>query len=286
MESNLKTTLHITFGLTGMYLISKSRDAIASVKDTICFEDPLSIGPLCDLNDDEGTERRKWWFKEILESSESENLIKIIEKDLLSLDRLVSTAANYQQIYFWLGDEASEKITAARALHHLQGLDVPVFKSNLAKAGFRSKDGKKTTNNSLTMMSFEYVPEAFGLIEPLDDGDKRSLVSLWRELLADDSVVRLADKEGFHLTDETFVDGYLLNRCTDQNQHSTIVVGYTLMDIWDDFGFHTVGESLLFHRLNVLAKMGKLEITERRKDEDDTQGSLRNFKVRHAQGVH
>ncbi|WP_181182456.1 hypothetical protein [Sphingobacterium lumbrici] len=36
--------------------------------------------------------------------------------------------------------------------------------------------------------------------------------------------------------DETFYDRYLLNRYTKRSQLSPRIVGYTLIDIWDEFG--------------------------------------------------
>ncbi|MBE8719621.1 DUF3658 domain-containing protein [Sphingobacterium pedocola] len=78
--------------------------------------------------------------------------------------------------------------------------------------------------------------------------------------MVDDAVFRVFNKEGAGIIgDETFYDRYLLNRCSKRSQLSSRIVGYTLMDIWDEFGIGDgAGDSYLYYRLNVLGEMGKV----------------------------
>nr|WP_068886626.1 DUF3658 domain-containing protein [Pedobacter panaciterrae] len=105
--------------------------------------------------------------------------------------------------------------------------------------------------------------------EELSEKDKGSFVSLWEQQQKDKSIIYLFDKEQNCIPlEESFFDCYLLNRCGDQSKKSAFVVGYTLFDIWDEWGSGAIDDSYLYYRLNFLEKEGKVKTTNRHEDSE------------------
>lgn len=264
----LKKDLHITFGFSGETILTQSK-IIDDAQGEICnFRDQLALGPLCDL-DNIAIENRKRWFQKLFGSIPSEGEDSFIDDDLNLLKKLIDTSNRYENIYLWLGGEANEKITTARLLFHLQGISVPMYRLNFDKMEFRNKEGVKLDLTSLQAMTVENIPEVSRYFEELSKEDKRSFVSIWDNLLTDKSVIHLYDKSGNYVSgDETFFDEYLLNRCNETPQRSSLIVAYTLFDIWEKFGGGSIGDRFLFHRLNELGNMGKIEISSPHENAD------------------
>jgi len=90
----------------------------------------------------------------------------------------------------------------------------------------------------------------------------QSYASLWTHIRAHNAVINQFDNAGNHLAgEETFFDEYLLKRCSETAQKSSLIVGFTLCDIWDTFNNGYVGELFLYYRLKELANMDKIEIS-------------------------
>lgn len=265
----IKKDLHIVFGPSGKANLSRSQIVNKDHGDILGFDDPLSLGPLCDLDEMEHIENRKLWLKRIFDSFESEDGSNFVDANLNQIRTLLQTIRNYKSIYLWLGNYANEKLTTARLLSHLQGLTIPIFKADFAKAEFKNGKGEDIKLISLQVMKEADVLELGKHFEELSEQDKRSFISLWEQLQKDKSVIHLFDKEDNCISkDESFFDNYLLNRCSDQSKKSAFVVAYTLFDIWDEWGRGEVGDGYLYYRLNVLEKEGKVEITDRHENSE------------------
>jgi hypothetical protein len=138
--------------------------------------------------------------------------------------------------------------------------------------------GKTVVPKSLNVLSAENIKTIGWCFEEISESEKQRFVLLWKQLLVDDAVFRIFNKEGVCIMgDETFYDRYLLNRCAKRSQLSSRIVGYTLMDIWDEFGLgEGAGDSYLYYRLNILGEMGKVEISDRA---DHPESNRRIFNV-------
>lgn len=190
-----------------------------------------------------------------------------IDDDLKLLERIVATVNDFKNIYLWLGEEASEKLTTARLLYHLQELTIPVYRLRFDQMQFLNEKGKRLDLRSLQVMRVENILQTSRYFEKLSADDHFSLVEIWKRTRRDGTLVHLFDRSGEYVSgDEDFFDGYLLNRISDTPQRSSLVVGYTLCDIWDSFGGGCVGDIFLYNRLKELAIMGKIVISNPHED--------------------
>jgi hypothetical protein len=275
-----KKDLHIVFGFTGEAILHQSQQINKEQGDILRFNDSLSLGPLGNLDKNKGIDNRMLWLKKIpgyIEFKDDSNYINI---DLTKIKALVKNINNYKRIYLWLGNEADEKIITARLLYHLQGLSIPIFKPDFSKAEFKNIKGESINISSLLQMKEGDILKLWKHFEELNERDKQSFTSLWERLTKEESVIHLFDKESNYISrDESFFDQYLLNRCSIQDKKSSLVVAYTLYDVWEDWGYGGIGDAFLFYRLNILEKERKIKITNR--DEAPERGH-RLFDVRKA----
>ncbi|MBD1433668.1 DUF1835 domain-containing protein [Sphingobacterium sp. DN00404] len=263
----LRKDLHITFGFSGNAVLKESQLINTKQGEILGFTDPLSQGPLCDLEDTETIKRRKLWMKDVFGSIQLEGGSTFIDDDLNLLTRLMNNAVDFNAIYLWLGDEADEKITAARLLYHLQGQLIPIYKLNFDKMEFRNEKGTKLEINTLQVMCVDNIPEASKYFVELSAADKQAFVSLWDNIREDVSAVHIFDKSGKYVSgNETFFDELLLSKCNNTTQRSSLIVANTLFTIWEKFGGGVVGDLFLYHRLKMLSKMGKIEISNPHED--------------------
>lgn len=270
--------LHITFGFSGKATLVQSQLLDLEHAEIVSFTDPLSEGPLCGLDETEAIRARKQWMQKVFGPIESEESNNFVDDNLTLLKQVISFSDQHSHIYLWLGDDANEKITTARLLFYLKKLSTPIYKLNFHSMDFRNEQGEKLSIRSLQMMLEDNISEAAKHFELLSENDMQSYASLWMHIRARDAAINQFDNAGKHLaSDETFFDEYLLKRCSETAQKSSLIVAFTLCDIWDTFTYGYVDDLFLYYRLKELAHMEKLEIYN---PHDDAERAKIVFDVR------
>lgn len=256
--------LHITFGFSGNATLIQSKFIDPEQGEIVSLTDPLAIGTLCDLDDQERINSRKEWLQKSLGSIESEKEQNFIDDNLALLKSLIDSANKYEKIYLWLGDEANEKLTTARLLFYLQNTSTPIYKLNFNKMEFKNLKGERLDLSSLQILKTEQISTASKQFEKLSSDEITAFATLWESVRTEPSTLRVFDKKGKYLSgDDSFFDSFLLQKSSDTPQVSSTIVGYSLCNIWDCYGGGNVGDIFLFYRLNELAKEGKINISNR-----------------------
>ncbi|GHE31242.1 DUF1835 domain-containing protein [Sphingobacterium griseoflavum] len=259
--------LHITFGFSGKATLVQSKLINLEKDEILCFTDPLALGPLCDLDDLQAIVRRKTWWRKSVGCIHTEGNNNFVDDNLLLLKKVISSSDRYSHIYLWLGDNANEKITTARLLSYLKKLSTPIHKLNFHSMNCRDEQGEKLNTGSLQVMREDQVLEAAKHFQRLSKPDIQPYASLWAHIRKNDAVINLFNSAGNPVAgDQTFFDEYLLRRCSETPQRSSLIVGYTLCDIWNTFHDGSVGDLFLYHRLKELANMGEIEISNPHED--------------------
>ena len=81
-----KKDLHITFGFSGKAILDQSELIDPDLGELMGFVDPLSQGPICDLDDKEAIQKRKAWLQRVFGSIQSEGYNNFIDDDLKLLE--------------------------------------------------------------------------------------------------------------------------------------------------------------------------------------------------------
>ena len=275
-----KQNIHLVFGATADAVLSQSGLIHPEKDDKLVLSDPLTLGPLIEVTNEQGIENRQRWLAEHVDGSITmQNHLDFVREDCDGIKKLVANVAQYEAIYLWLGEDSNEKIAMARLLHLLRGIQVPVFKPDFSKVAVKNIRGETIHPGTLYMMNAADLPEVARHIYELDTREREFWPSLWEQLWSNDSESRIFDKSDNIVSgDRRFFDRFLLAVCSDEPQSSARIVGQALAAIWDTYGMPGVGDVFLFHRLNRLGAEGTLEITER----NDEPHRKHLFKVRKA----
>lgn len=273
----MKKKLHIVFGFVGKAILIQS--GLIQDDEIICFEDPLSLAPLCDLAQTERILKRKQWIDRTLGNFKTEDGVHIVDDTLNKLQATLNNIKSYDRVQLWLGNVDNEKITAARLLYHLRQINIPLFIVDFSKVTFENKIGRILTPIALHQINIKEAKIIDWHFEKLSLEKIQNFISLWEQIRNDDYEIHTFSKDGdIIVADESYYDRYLLARCTNTPQISSKIVGYALCDIWAELGFEcSVGDVLLFDRLNILGENDIIEITNRSKD---LQSERRIFYVR------
>ncbi len=236
-----KRNIHLVFGHTSNTILLQSGLINPETEDVVVLNDPLSLGPLFDVDDERGAEnRRLWWIENVYGLLGSESSIDFFEEDLNRIKKLSNDMPRYKAIYLWFGEDGNEKIAMARLLHYLRGIQIPIFKTDLT---------------SLYLMNPADLPDVAKQFYELNTQHQVYWESLWEQLLSDDATIHIFDKSNNLLTgNHLFFDTFLLEKCTGEPKSSALIVGQALTAIWNTYGLSGIGDVFLFHRLNCLGE--------------------------------
>jgi len=99
-----KKDLHIVFGFTAKAILSQSNYVNAEQGEIVRFYDPLSLRPLCDMDNATAIEERKMWLNEALGSIETENSSNFVDDNLDLIKTIVADNQKIKRIFLWLGE--------------------------------------------------------------------------------------------------------------------------------------------------------------------------------------
>lgn len=245
--------IHITFGLWSKETLTASKVLHPDETVILNLDDPLNIGPLCDLYTPERIHARKEWLGKIFAE------VSMVDKDLETIQSFTDNLQHIRKIYLWMGlhtFETAEVLNAMRLLCHLSELDKEIFMLDFPNIPLERADGKGMMYpGSLAVVAIEQVKILSGSFIPVDKNEVKRFPQRWSGLLSGNSNLRVLEKDGcVREKDDCFYDASLLKNCTEIFQPTARVIGRTLCDI--DF---SVGDGFLNWRLKQLISDGALE---------------------------
>ncbi len=263
--------IHIVFGQSakGEFVHSKKFDLDSIL--LICLEDPLNIGPVCDLNSIEEIEKRKSWLSERLGVPPYLNKdasLTFIDREIETIKTLVENRKN-EKIYFWTGVSASEIMHTARLLYHLNPNCNDVFVFDFHNFSMENRNGEVVYPKCLGATDLSRVDNVKNHFHQLTEEELSEYRKLWEKVKFGNSLLWILDvNEELVAKDETYFDSFLLSYCTNEYQKPARIIGNTLCDT--DFN---VGDGFLAYRMKQLVLMGVIEIRGELKE-------MRDYEVR------
>lgn len=238
--------IHIVFGQSarGMFVHSKKFD-LDSIQ-LICLEDFMNIGPVSDLDSDEGVNIRSQWQLKVFDS--------ILTADLVNIKTLMNNYSN-ENIYLWTGIDASEIIHTARLLYNLQpcGNNVYMFDFSI----FSQKNIYRQTvyPRVLKATDLNNVDDPEKYFRLLTEEELTSYMELWKRIKSENHPVWILENNQIVGKDEDYFDSFLLSYCTNEFQSPAWIIGNVLCDI----DFVVSSDAFLNYRLKQLVNTNKLE---------------------------
>ena len=220
-----KKDIHIVFGESNAGTIRMSEIVDLKSIQFICFQDYLTIGPICGVNSVEEIEKRDEWFSKVFELGWYS-----ADEDIKKIKTLIENYNN-ENIYLWTGFRTCEILNTARLLSHLF---VPC--NNIFLIDFSKVPPKKYENGM-------YYPDALGVLcfsevkklslskhfNQLTEEKLSYFVQQWEKVKLGNSILRILDENGqVSEVEETYFDSLLISCCTNEYKGAARIIGEVL----------------------------------------------------------
>ncbi|MFA7493268.1 MAG: DUF3658 domain-containing protein [Proteiniphilum sp.] len=262
--------IHVVFGNSAKGLFIQSKKFDLDAIQLICLEDALNLGPICDLDSVEEIKKRSNWWSKVFDDPEKmgeEKTFTLINKDVETIKRVVANYTN-EKIYLWTGLVASEIISTARLLYHLQPLNNHIHLFDFSNFSMKNVRGEVIHPECLSVTDLCRVDDVKKHFRILTEEELLKFRQLWKKVKSENFLLWIVENGRIVEKDETYFDSFLLSYCSSEFQHPARVIGHTLYDA--DFN---VGDSFLNYRLKQLILMEKVEYRGELKE-------MRHYKVR------
>ncbi|TKG95215.1 DUF1835 domain-containing protein [Puteibacter caeruleilacunae] len=247
--------IHIVFGRVSRCLID-SNEIDPGTSKIISIYDDLSVGPLCDIGEEENVLRRKKWFQNVYgDISYFSEISDFIDSDLDSIESLIENSNEIGKVFLWTGSYVSEMVSTARLISHLLKLDRDILIVDYPNIAVKSVLGETVFPRSLVETAPSQVKEVLQHFRRIDEKELLAWKDLWKKQKLENGELRVLEQQKqVSVKGTDYFDSLLLRNCTEDFQKAARVIGCTLVDI--DFA---VNDDYLNWRLKQLASEGRIE---------------------------
>jgi len=221
------------------------------------IKDDFAVGPLLDIETDEGWNSRVSWWRELLKNSPYENDSQTFFDDRQTVIQIKEqlNADPSKQVWIWMGQNQHDVCGYYWFMQHFkdyQGTIQVIYLNNLP---FINEKGQLFYPSWLGEIQPRELLKAKRLARPITMSEFEVDPDEWKKLCAENSTVRILEG-GKKIVgkDETFYDGEILKNLTNDWQKATRVLTNTLhrMKI-------KTGDVFIMWRLKELITQGRIE---------------------------
>ena len=221
------------------------------------IKDDFAVGPLLDIETDEGWNSRVSWWRELLKNSPYENDSQTFFDDRQTVIQIKEqlNADPSKQVWIWMGQNQHDVCGYYWFMQHLkdyQGTIQVIYLNNLP---FINEKGQLFYPSWLGEIQPRELLKAKRLARPITMSEFEVDPDEWKKLCAENSTVRILEG-GKKIVgkDETFYDGEILKNLTNDWQKATRVLTNTLhrMKL-------KTGDVFIMWRIKELITQGRIE---------------------------
>jgi len=268
----MKKEYHIGFGRREYNkVLSGAIDFSDPVKEFITYNDNLSNGKLFDFKTLDGLGAReesiRQFYTEVhTEDSVDEEYYLHATNEAIAFRNKLKEISDDDTVYLWLGNESNEYLLKLALYDFFKDSSVKIYEIDWSQIEFSNDNGKKIKAPYLAIYFQDEIGDLLNKFELISTETIEKKSAEWREILNRNSFIKILTKDlTIEEGDESILDDALKARCGSDYQKSALIVGYTLMDLWDKEIFG-IGDSFLFERLAQLARIGILEMVHQHSD--------------------
>lgn len=265
---------HIVFGESDVTTL----EAAIALDETLAGEvviirDDFMVGPLENIYETEGYQRRRAWWQSHVEASpyNTDALINLVD-DRLSVHNLKKFLAEDSdaQLWIWAGQNAHDVCGYYWLITQLQDYNGRIYILYLNNLPFINEKGQIFYPSYLHQILPKEFIKAKKLARKVTPSEFEVDSDEWRKLCAENGMVRILEGGKKVVTkEETFFDADILNNLTTEPQKGS----KALHNILGKMKIKT-GDLFILHRMFLLQEAGKLHLLG-----DPTQG-WKEFEVK------
>ena len=251
--------IHIVFNASEVNLIKdviKLDESLAG--NVLQIKDDFAVGPLIDIDMEEGWNSRVNWWKELLKSSPYENDPQTFFDDRETVKKIREQLDNNadENVWIWMGQNQHDVCGYYWFMQHFkeyQGRIQVIYLNNLP---FINEKGQLFYPSWLSEIQPKELLKAKRLARPVTTSEFEIDPDEWRKLCMENSMVRMLEG-GKKIVgkEERFYDGEILKNLTNDWQKATRVLTNTLhrMKI-------KTGDVFIMWRMKDLIAQGRIEV--------------------------
>ena len=251
--------IHIVFNASEVNLIKdviKLDESLAG--NVLQIKDDFAVGPLIDIDMEEGWNSRVNWWKELLKSSPYENDPQTFFDDRETVKKIKEQLDNNadKNVWIWMGQNQHDVCGYYWFMQHFkeyQGRIQVIYLNNLP---FINEKGQLFYPSWLSEIQPKELLKAKRLARPVTTSEFEIDPDEWRKLCMENSMVRMLEG-GKKIVgkEERFYDGEILKNLTNDWQKATRVLTNTLhrMKI-------KTGDVFIMWRMKDLIAQGRIEV--------------------------
>jgi len=268
--------IHIVFNESEVALMQEVMTLDETMSgEVLQIRDDFAVGPLLQLDTEEGWQARLAWWNEISQGSPyGETAGSFDDRQTVMLIKEKLSANPEEELWIWMGQNQHD-VTGyywlMPQLREFQGRIMILYLNNLP---FINEKGHIFYPSWLSEIQPREFTKARKLARPVTLSEFEIDPDEWRKLTEENAVVRILEGgKKIAGKEDSFYDGELLKNITGEWQKATRVLSNTLnrMKI-------KTGDIFIMWRMKKLIADGKIEIT------GDTSKSWKDFDVKLAAG--
>jgi len=270
--------IHIIFNATDVNLIREVIKLDESLSgNVIQIKDDFAVGPLINVETEEGWNSRVSWWRDLLKNSPYENDPQTFFDDretVKKLEEQLDTDLEVQ-VWIWMGQNQHDVCGYywfIQFFKEYQGRVQVIYLNNLP---FINEKGQLFYPSWIGEIQPKELLKAKRLARPITMSEFEVDPDEWKKLCAENSAVRMLEGGKKIISkDETFYDSEILKNLTDEWQKATRVMTNTLhrMKI-------KTGDVFIMWRMKELIAQGRIEVL------GDINKSWKEFDIK-LPGVH
>jgi hypothetical protein len=270
--------IHVVFNEIEVALMQEVMQQDESLQGEVSLvRDDFAVGPIADLDTEEGWNvRREWWMHKLeLAGHNKEQFAQIDDRETVKeLCRKLEENPE-EQLWIWMGQNQHDVCGYYWLMPQLrayQGRVMIMYMNNLPCI---NEKGQLFYPSWLHEIQPREFIKAKILVRPITLSEFEVDPDEWKRLCAENAMVRMLEGgKKISSQDETWYDAEILKNCTNEWQKATRVLTNTLhrMKV-------KTGDVFLMWRIKELIQVGKLATM------GDTQKSWKDFDLKKAEAV-
>ena len=237
-------TIHIASGYSAFGCVNKALKE-SNNKELINIQEYFTIGPLFNIEEKNGIEKRVLYFKELFKSIYAEDMSEDLEHNI-STTVLKQVATSFEPIVFWYSTDTHEQILLRALCKHIS-----YERISLVNVSDVVIDTHKII--AVAQCSPEQLLQASSDSINITQKEHEGYAKEWDELMKSTALLHVYDGNNILGKSEDYYDAYILKECSSKFTTALKIIGSTMGKIEEN-----IGDSFLDMRLRELIKQGKV----------------------------
>lgn len=250
--------IHIVFSASEVNLLKELMKLDESLAGTVLqIKDDFAVGPLIDIETDEGWNSRVNWWRERLKNSPYENDPQTFFDDRETVKVIKDRLGDAQeQVWIWMGQNQHDVCGYFWLMQHFkeyQGRILVIYLNNLP---FINEKGQLFYPSWISEIQPKELLKARKLARPITMSEFEVDPDEWKKLCLENTMVRILEG-GKKIVgrDETFYDNEIMKNLTNDWQKASRVLTNTLHRMKTK-----TGDVFIMWRMKELIAQGRIEM--------------------------